>query len=349
MTRTRILIAVASVMLLAGLTVAGIAVYRRTLGLDRANRETPAMLRQQIDTLEQERASLRLRLEGLVGRDPRLAGMPETPVRLAVPTTLARDLVERVIAGVADHVTLELKNIRVRRTGTVRRLVTLGTYDLKVTVDRVQARLRAGTPKLTFGGNRVGLSLPLTLASGTGHATVDFLWDGRTVGGAVCGDMHVVQPVTGTVVPRTYTLGGALDLAATDTAIMVQPKLPRMRVHIDVNPSADSWAAAQKILDDKRGLCGFVIDRVDIMGVVERLIEKGFDVRLPTEKVKAMALPVGVEPTLLVRGEPVALGIRVGGLTITEHAIWLGAHVSVALGDDAAAGGSRAPVAPDRR
>jgi hypothetical protein len=83
-----------------------------------------------------------------------------------------------------------------------------------------------------------------------------------------------------------------------------------------------------------RGLCGFVLDRVDVMGVVERLIERGFDVRIPTEKVTAMALPVGVEPTLLVRGEPVALGIRVGGLAITEHAIWLGAHVSVAMGDE---------------
>ncbi len=71
------------------------------------------------------------------------------------------------------------------------------------------------------------------------------------------------------------------------------------------------------------------------MGAVERLIEKGFDVRIPTEKVKAMALPVGVENTLLVRGEPVALGIRVGDLVITEHAIWLGAHVSVAVGGTA--------------
>jgi hypothetical protein len=140
--------------------------------------------------------------------------------------------------------------------------------------------------------------------------------------------------VTGTVIPRTYPLSGALELTATDTSILVRPRLPRLRVHIDVNPAADSWAAAQKILDDKRGLCGFVLDRVDIMGAVERLIARGFDVRIPTEKVTAMTLPVGVEPTLLVRGEPVALGIRVGDLTITEHAIWLGAHVTVAIGDD---------------
>ncbi len=335
MTRTRILVATAVVMILALVTVAGIALYRRTLGLDRRDRETPEMISRQIVALDTERAALRAKLEDLIVRDPRLTGMPDTPVRVAVPTTLARDLVERVIAGVADQVTLELRNIRVRRTGTVRRVVTLGTYDLTVTVDRVLARLRAGTPRLTFGSNRVAVALPLTLASGTGRATVDFRWDGRTIGGAVCGDMHITQPVTGTVVPRTYPLSGALELTATDAEIRVQPRLPRLRVHIDVNPAAESWAAAQKIIDDKRGLCGFVLDRVDIMGVVDRLIERGFDVRIPTEKVTAMALPVGVEPTLLVRGEPVALGIRVGDLTITEHAIWLGAHVSVAIGDQA--------------
>jgi hypothetical protein len=332
-TRTRILVATAVVMLLAVGTLAAVTLYRRTLGLDRRDRETPEMLRQQVVALEQERRVLREKLETLTGRDPRLSGMPDTPVRVAVPTTLARQLVERVIAGVADQVTLELRNIRVRRTGTVRRVVTLGTYDLNVTVDRVVAKLRAGTPRLTFGSNRVGVALPLRLASGTGRATVDFTWDGRTIGGAVCGDMHVTQPVSGAVVPRTYPLSGALELTATDAAILVRPRLPRLRVHIDVAPAVESLAAAQKILDDKRGLCGFVLDRVDVMGAVTRLIARGFDVRIPTEKVTAMALPVGVEPTLLVRGEPVALGIRVGDLAITEHAIWLGAHVSVAIGD----------------
>lgn len=334
MTRTRIFVAVGVVMVLALASVAGVAIYRRTLGLDRQDRQTPEMLLRRIVELDTERTALRARLDELAGRDPRLEGMPDTPVRVAVPTTLARDLVERVMAGVADQITLELRNIRVRKNGTVRRVVTLGTYDLNVTVTRVEARLKAGIPRLTFGGDRVAIALPLTLASGTGRATLDFVWDGRTIGGAVCGDMHVTQEVTGTVVPRTYALNGALQLTATEREIVVQPRLPRLRVKIDVNPAAASWAAAQKILDDKRGLCGFVLDRVDVMGFVERLIARGFDVRLPTEKVKAMALPVAVENTLLVRGEPVALGIRIGELKITEHAIWLGAHIKVAIGQE---------------
>jgi hypothetical protein len=89
----------------------------------------------------------------------------------------------------------------------------------------------------------------------------------------------------------------------------------------------------QKILDEKEGVCGFVVDKVDILGLVKKIVDKGFDIRLPTEEVRPMAVPVGIEPTMEVRGRPVALGIKVGGLAITEQVIWLGAHVSVAVGD----------------
>jgi len=45
---------------------------------------------------------------------------------------------------------------------------------------------------------------------------------------------------------------------------------------------------------------------------------------------------VGIEPTMVVRGEPVALSIKLGDLAITEDVIWLGARVSVAVGEEAA-------------
>jgi hypothetical protein len=38
----------------------------------------------------------------------------------------------------------------------------------------------------------------------------------------------------------------------------------------------------------------------------------------------------------MVRGEPVALSIKLGDLAITEDVIWLGARVSVAAGEEAA-------------
>jgi hypothetical protein len=68
-------------------------------------------------------------------------------------------------------------------------------------------------------------------------------------------------------------------------------------------------------------------------------VGKGFNVRLPTEKLKPMAIPVGIAPTLDVRGEPVTLGITVGELAITEHVIWLGADLDVTFGEAKPSGG----------
>lgn len=336
MSRARVIVAVATVMTLALATVAGWLGYRRVTGLDRRDRETPEQIRQQIVALDAERAALRGRLEGLLVGDPRTDGMPESPVRVGVPTSLARTLITQMLTGLGGRVTLDLRDIRTRRTGTVRRVVTLGDYDLTATVTRVRATLRPGTPRLTFGGNRIALALPVTVG-GTARAEVDFTWDGRTVAGAVCGDMHVTETVTGTLVSRTYPVAGAVQLSADATGILAQPRVPRLRMHVDVTPSSESWAALQRILDEKRGLCGFVLDRVDVPGVVKRLIDRGFDIRVPTERVKAMALPVGVAPTLMVRGQPVALDIRVGDLAITERMIWLGAEVALAPTTPAAA------------
>jgi hypothetical protein len=42
-----------------------------------------------------------------------------------------------------------------------------------------------------------------------------------------------------------------------------------------------------------------------------------------------MAIPVGIEPTMQVRGKKVELGIKVGELAITDKMIWLGAEIRV--------------------
>jgi hypothetical protein len=272
--------------------------------------------------------------ELMVG-DPRMTGMPETPVRVGVPTTLARDLIQRVVAGFVDQVTLELKNLKVKKRGTVKKVVTIGQYDLQVTVNRVSGKLKTGQPDVTFGGNKVTLALPVTVVSGSGSATIHFKWDGKNVAGATCGDLEVTHEVSGGVRPATYPVRGGLVLTATPKDILAEPRFPLIKVNLKVKPSEESWGAVQKILDEKTGICGYVVDKVNVLGIVQKLVDKGFNVRLPTEKIRPMAVPVGIEPTMDVRGQPVALGIKLGELAITESVIWLGAKVSVAVGEEA--------------
>jgi hypothetical protein len=212
-------------------------------------------------------------------------------------------------------------------------VVTLGQYDLYVRINEVSGQLKTGKPEVTFGGNRIGLALPVKVASGTGNAEIDFKWDGKNVSGAVCGDMEVTQGVAGKVKPDEYAVSGALHLTATAREILASPRFPVVRINLKVDPSDESWAAVQKILDEKGGVCGFVVDKVDIRGVLDRLVGKGFNIRLPTEKIKPMAIPVGIAPTMKVGEDTIRIEVKVSNLVITEHMIWLGADVT--LGDAA--------------
>lgn len=297
---------------------------------------SPEQMKARIQALEQERRTLQAHVGELIAKDPRLQGMPATDVRVGVPTVLAETMIERVVTGFVDSVTLTLRNLKVKKTGTVKKMITLGAYDLKVEINEVSGRLKTGKPKVTFGGNKVSLELPVKVASGTGNADIAFKWDGKNVSGAVCGDMEVNQQVAGHVKPDEYAVSGALHLTATSREILASPKFPVVRINLKVDPSPESWAAVQKMLDDKGGVCGFVVDKVDIRGVLEGLVGKGFNVRLPTEKIKPMAIPVGIAPTMKVGDETVRIEVKVSNLAITKHMIWLGADVTL--------GGTDAPA-----
>ena len=286
-------------------------------------------MRKEIAALEQEIPVLKEKLNDLIASDRRLVGMPESGVRVGVPTSLARTMIERVVTGFVDSVTLRLSNIKVHKAGKIKKVISIGEYELDVAIVDVMGQLKTGKPRVDFGGNKLALALPVEVASGSGEALIHFEWDGKNVSGAVCGDMEIDEKVAGNVKPSKYPISGALQLTATTHQILASPRLPPVKVNLKVDPSAESWAAVQQILDSKGGVCGFVLDKVNIKGVLEGLLEKGFDVRLPTEKIKPVAIPVGISPTMNVRGKPVTIGVKVGQLAITEHMIWLGADVTV--------------------
>lgn len=303
----------------------------------RKDRQTAEEQRADIASLEKERDILRSRLEALSGNDPWARGMPDSSVNIGVPTALAYDLVRRVAAGFMDGIEIELKNLKFRKSGQIKKVITLGDYDLRVTVGHVGARLKTGKPEMEFGGNRVAVAMPFGIDSGDWRAAVNFKWDGKNISGAVCGDLDITLEMEGGIWPDRYTLAGAMTLTGSPRQILAEPAFPPARIKLRVKPSDESWAAAKEIFDDKTGVCGFVLDRVDVMGIVKRLIDRGFIVRIPTEKIRPFALPVGINPSMTVRGEKVAMAAKVSGLAITPQTIWLGAEVAVDIAKPAGA------------
>jgi hypothetical protein len=285
--------------------------------------------RVELAALEAEHEGLQRRLDELLPRDQSLAGMPHAGLRLGIPTSLTQELIRRVTAGLVDQVTLVLEGLRVRKTGSIKKVVTLGEYDLDVRVDQVVGRLRTGEPTMVFGGNQVKVALPISVASGSGRARIHFKWEGRSVAGAVCGDLDITREVTGGVKPDRYEIAGTLVFSRASEKILATPRFRELTVNLKVVPSAESWAAVLKVVGEKEGVCGFVLDKVDVLQIVRRIVDKGFNVRLPTERLKAVAIPVGIEPSVTLGNKELTLGLRVEGFSITDRAIWLGADVGV--------------------
>jgi hypothetical protein len=315
----------------AGLALAALAAGP-ACGVVGAARER--VLRAEIARLEREREELRRRVDARLLADPRFRGMPESPLRVGVPTSLLRAFLEKLASAVVDRVRLELTDIKAHKTGEIRKVVTLGHYDLDVTIERLEGRLRAGRPEVRFGGDEVAVALPVKIESGEGRATLHFVWDGKNVSDALCGSLDVRQDVSGRVQPETFLLRGGLALTATEQWIVASPRFPPTKVRLHIQPSAASWQAVADILGEKKGACAFVLGKIDVLALLRDLIRKGINVRLPTEKIPTLSVPIGVEPTIAIRGQPVTLAIRVGGLAITERDLWLGAFVSLRPQDE---------------
>ena len=95
-------------------------------------------------------------------------------------------------------------------------------------------------------------------------------------------------------------------------------------------PSPSSWQKVDQILESKRGLCGFVLERVDVKRILaEKLEQKGFDVKLPLQKIKPFRFPAGLSESVEVAGRKVTLDVRAGTLRIEAASVWVGAQVAV--------------------
>lgn len=277
----------------------------------------------EVETLEQ-------RLGTLIAADPRRAGLPQGDVVIAVPTEFLRELIDRVFSDVASRVTLTLSGIKAHKQKTLKKGVPIGDMIIDLLVDRVHGRLAPGQPEVRFGENEITLTLPIEVVEGSGDATVHLRWKGRRLAKAVCGNLDVTERVSGSVKPDRYVLTGTLGLSTRGSEIVGTPRFPETKVKLRVSPSADTWKRVDKLLESQRGLCGWVLERVDVKKILANETEvKGFGVKLPLHKIKPFRFPAGLSESVTVRDRPIALAVETGDLRIDEHAVWVGARVRV--------------------
>jgi len=284
----------------------------------------------EVRLLQAEQDSLRARAAELVENDSRMRMLPKGDVVISVPTIFLRTVIGRIFDDVVDNVTLSLGGIKAHTSKTLKKVVKIGEFVLDVDIDEVIGKLRPGQPDIRFGGNRISLSLPITLREGHGTATVHFVWDGKNVADLTCGDLDVTQEVTGSVIPAEYLLSGSMNLAVRGNGIVCTPVFPETRMKIRVKPSQESWDAINAILAEKHGACGWVLDKVDVPKLLEGIVqEKGINVKLPVDKLKPFVLPAGVRDSVTVGEKVLTFVTRTNTLRIDPDAVWYSADVAV--------------------
>ena len=339
---------VAAVFLVLG---GGIYAYLRIReALARGPAPTPA----EIQALIEERRRLGDEFRVLLTQHGVLdfANAPAGNILVGVPTGFAEDLVGQMISGLFSEVRLHLKNIQAHAEDDVKAKVLftqkVGHFILDVNVKDIRALLKPGKPELQFGGDKIGIRLPVRVAEGHGTANVRFQWQGKGLAGTVCGDMDVNADVSSEVKPSTYTVAGEFQLAAAGEALVARPRFGDIVLKVVLQPTEKTWevlsATVADIKEDKNGICGMAIKKIDIRGIVQKIIDKGFDVKLPPKLFKDITLPASVEQTVTIKDRTVSLDARPLGLRVTPFMLWYG----VAIGAEAEGAAPSSPPASPR-
>jgi hypothetical protein len=296
----------------------------------RASRGEIAAWNAEIRALEARQDSLNARAAELAAKDPRIQALPKGDIVLSIPTAFLRNVIARVFEDVANNATLSLGGIKVHVAKKLKKIVTIGEFVVDVDVQQVIGKLSPGQPGIAFGNNLISLSLPVEVNKGSGNAAIHFVWDGKNVADAVCGDMDVVQHVSGSIVPSKYVIAGRMTLAEKDNKVICTPYFPETKINIRIKPSKASWAAIDSLLESKHGTCGWVLDKVDVKSILTGVVqEKGFNVKLPLNKLKPFTLPGGAQDTLTIGERKIAIETKRNAVRIDPDAIWYGINVTL--------------------
>lgn len=291
-----------------------------------------------IADLQRAHEALRAQLARATSHDPLFAAADAAggQIAVAVRTQLVRDLIERVGHAALDRVTLDLvREIPIHAGGAFSARTPLGTvkagdWSLDVTLHRIQGLLRARPPDVNVTrGNQVRVRTQVEVARGSGTALAVFAWKPSGVARVVCRPFELRQEIRGMVAPDSYRVEAVFELKADGATIVARPtRAPQpFRLRVDLTP--ESWDAvlAQMRSQDTLTKCGVVIDPDALLPRLKELVHAGFDLKLPTELLRPVALPAGVRSSLVVDDRAVALAVAPHALTLTPDAIWYSADV----------------------
>ena len=301
----------------------------------RATAPPPPPTAAEFAALEADRDALqeRFRVSVTKAGESSLAKAPRAGVMIGLPTSFASSIVEQVVTGLFGETTLTLRNLKVHKEGDVKakmlfRKKQVGQFVLDVDIQETRGILKPGKPILSFGENRIGVILPVTLAEGGGRAQIRFQWDSKGLAAnAVCGDKDITRDVHGKVIPEEYRVAGAFGIRADGSAITLTPDFGEVVVKLFVDPSEDAWKVVDGVVAEQRAGCRAALDKIDIKAILGKILGRGFNVKLPRKLFKPVRLPAGIRQSLDVQGITLDLTVAPTGMLVSDDRIWYGADL----------------------
>lgn len=293
------------------------------------------------EALERQRREVRQLAQELEQRLREQARVHEAGgegVLVGVPAGVAERLAGEALAGFGSGIRVSLKDLRFRKADEVRaRLLagrrTIGRFTLSVSVHEVHATLRPGRPKLRVEGERLGVTLPVAVEDGAGSARLRFIWDGRGIAGAVCGDVDVTREITARVPRRSHSLAGALQLDVDQSALVARSQFEDVELRLPIEPSAEAWRLVDELIESRGAVCRVALGRVDVKQKIRELLGHGVRVTIPRRLLeRTLRLPLVVERELQLPGRSLRLDARPSDLVLGHDRLWYGVRVELAHG-----------------
>jgi hypothetical protein len=298
-----------------------------------------------LQALRAEVAALRTAAGARLAADTMLLYAVRNEKEIAVGLRVAalRDILSTAANRYLRSVQLHLRpNVVVRESDTVRmRLgplnIEAGTWDLAVTIRRVDALLSAEAINVVVAGsNRLDVTVPIHVSNGTGVALIDFRWDAAAATSIVCGDFAVREPFTGYVAPRTYQVRGSFTLINQHGGVIARPVVHH-RILVSPQPTQASWARVREILNEQNHIfkCGIPMSPSRMETMLRDLLTKGFRFRLPSSIIREVPLPGSFVEHVDVAGRRAIVSIEPVPPELTPDWLWVRASVRALASGDA--------------
>lgn len=191
---------------------------------------------------------LQQRFEDLSAASPdkTLVAAPGDGLVIGVPTEVARDVARQIVSGYLGKVRLTLRDKRVSKSADVEARVLfanriVGSYDLEVLILVAKGTLRPGNLQISFEGQRLGFSVPVSLADGHGRVRLKLAWKSKGLADMVCGDVEATRELDGRIVPTVYPMSGFFDVVAEGGSLVLRPRLAHSTIRIRVAATDQAW------------------------------------------------------------------------------------------------------------